>query len=72
MANKLKTLQDLDGVFSNGKGGLGPLHVNESQLVKEAIKWYNRSDDDKHAFIKKFFCITDKQIIDAKVSEDEQ
>ena len=60
MENKLKTLKDI------GRNGFG---VDGIELKEEVIKWYNRSDDDKHAFIKKFFNITDKEIIDAKCED---
>ncbi len=72
MANKLKTLYDIDSESCWGEFKRDEEYFKESDLKKEAIKWYNRSDDDKHAFIKKFFNITDKEIIDAKVSGDEQ
>ena len=57
MEQKLKTLKEisLDG------------HVTlNHDLRKEAIKWYHRSDGNKHKFIMEFFNITDKEIEEGK------
>ncbi len=48
---KLKTLKDL--------GIQGDAYLI---LQKEAIKWYHRSDGNKHKFIKNFFNITEEEL----------
>lgn len=57
MEDKLKTLEDFES------------HIEESihnrlckDLRQEAIKWYHRSDGNKHTFIRKFFNITEDEI----------
>lgn len=59
MSQKLRTLKDIE-LFC----GLNPEadKLNRESLREEAIKWYHRSDGDKHKFIKEFFNLTDEEI----------
>ena len=52
---ELKTLKD----FGNYDGMHG---CDKRQLKAEAIKWYHRSDDNKHKFIREFFNITSEDL----------
>lgn len=54
--SELKTLKDI-GNFDDGctEGYL-------EMLKAEAIKWYHRSDDNKHKFIMEFFNITKEDL----------
>ena len=36
--------------------------VRIDELKAEAVKWYHRSDDNKHKFIKEFFNITEEEL----------
>lgn len=49
---KLKTLKDLN--FSS---------LTREEIKAEAIKWYHRSDDNKHKFIREFFNITEDDLL---------
>ena len=54
---ELKTLKD----FCCEDGDL--FFLDDIKLIKaEAIKWYHRSDGNKHKFIKHFFNITDEDL----------
>ncbi len=58
---ELKTLKEisLDG------------HVTlNHDLMMEAIKWYHRSDGNKHKFILEFFNLTEDQIIKLKEKKE--
>ena len=58
---ELKTLKDFtleDREINRGEGIL----CCPSNLRKEAIKWYHRSDGNKHKFIKEFFNLTEDAI----------
>jgi len=52
-----KTLKELEEGKYDFKG-----LVRLDHLRQEAIRWYHRSDGNKHKFIKEFFNLTDKQI----------
>jgi len=54
---KLKTLKDLE----EGEYGFKGL-VRLDHLRQEAIKWYHRSDGNKHKFIMEFFNITEEDL----------
>lgn len=70
---KLKTLKDIAFEYRNEEyrneeyfpeeDFLNILYYSIYSVRKEAIKWYHRSDDDKHKFIKEFFNITDEDLI---------
>ncbi len=51
---KLKTLKDIISKNTH-------CHTWKS-LREEAIKWYHRSDDNKHKFIREFFNITEEDL----------
>ncbi len=51
---KLKTLKD----FENDC----PCCVGRDDLKQEAIKWYHRSDDNKHKFIREFLNIIEEEL----------
>ena len=57
---KLKTLKDFRLELMNGDVYLHA--VWKKDLKQEAIKWYHRSDDDKHKFIREFFNITKEEL----------
>ena len=57
MTEKLKTLKDLKWVVS----GWNDTEVLDA-VKAEAIKWYHRSDDNKHLFIRYFFNLTEEEI----------
>ena len=54
---KLKTLKDI------GRNGFG---VDGIELKEEAIKWYNRSDGNKHKFIMEFFNLSESDVSSEK------
>jgi len=60
---ELKTLNDIELVH-NQKGCKldGKLYVESKILKKEVIKWYHRSDGNKHKFIKTFFNIKESDL----------
>lgn len=39
-----------------------PIGYRDDDLRAEALKWYHRSDDNKHKFIREFFNITEELI----------
>lgn len=51
---ELKTLKDF--------GDMGDIILNEENLKAEAVKWYHRSDGDKHKFIRNFFNLTKEEL----------
>lgn len=73
---KLKTLKDIqeDKIKKMKNEGLIFSHpelmpVRILDLKKEAIKWYHRSDGNKHKFIKQFFNLTDEDLSEPKEEE---
>jgi len=52
---KLKTLKEIHYEW-DGTG------IESHKIREEAIKWYHRSDGNKHKFIKEFFNITDDEL----------
>ncbi len=52
---KLKTLNDLYDESRDGR-------ISTIKLKAEAIKWYHRSDGNKHKFIREFFNITEDDL----------
>jgi len=60
----LKTLKDIDGGSYKG-----PIDLLEG-VKQEAIKWYHRSDDNKHKFILEFFNITKEDLFRYKNDKD--
>lgn len=67
---ELKTLKDITLLY---KGSEDLNEIVRHRITQEAIKWYHRSDDDKHAFIRHFFNITEDDLKEsqktAKVQE---
>ena len=59
ICSELRTLNDLQEITISQK-------ILKMQLKEEAIKWYHRSDGNKHTFIKKFFNITDEEMKEKK------
>ncbi len=58
---ELKTLKEIEYDWNNfSRQGCDDREVES--VRKEAIKWYHRSDGNKHNFIRKFFNITDKDL----------
>ncbi len=57
----LKTLKDLAFGSHVAKDDFTQL-VRVDKLKAEAIKWYHRSDDNKHKFIREFFNITEEDL----------
>ena len=55
--DELKTLKD----FEDQEGSWQGLEVLE-EIKAEAIKWYHRSDGNKHTFIRHFFNITEEDL----------
>ncbi len=55
---ELKTLKDIEynGCWEE------PEEVDKKDIKQEAIKWYHRSDDNKHKFIREFFNITEEDL----------
>lgn len=65
--SKLKTLKDLE--FDTDADDDSFRYIKDVVIKQEAIKWYHRSDGNKHKFIREFFNITEEELKDAK-SED--
>ena len=59
---KLKTLKDFEEMQVHDDGT--PCLLVLPLLRQEAIKWYHRSDDNKHKFIREFFNITEDELQD--------
>ena len=59
MATELRTLKDIFG-----KNPIDEEHLCKP-LKAEAIKWFHRSDGNKHKFIREFFNITQQDLNDA-------
>jgi hypothetical protein len=55
--NELKTLKDID---FTGNGYWTFVHL--TKLKEQAIKWYHRSDDNKHKFIRDFFNLKEEDL----------
>lgn len=70
----MKTLKDIEFVSDDFGHSCYP-HINEiddvvcKKLREEAMKWYHRSDGNKHKFIREFFNLTEKDISDIKSEE---
>ena len=58
----MKTLKDLDVIDMHERKGMINQVVSIEELKAEAIKWYHRSDDNKHKFIREFFNITSEDL----------
>ena len=58
---ELKTLRDFVPFNPKECNGVENL-IKKETLKAEAIKWYHRSDDDKHKFIREFFNITEEDL----------
>ena len=73
---KLKTLKDLkryayhDQIRRVPRNKNMVLALDYNEVKREAIKWYHRSDDNKHKFIRKFFNITEDELQDEAREED--
>ncbi len=59
----LKDIADIQGVSTT---------VFCLRLKAESMKWYHRSDGNKHKFIKHFFNITEEDLNDTNAIQDEQ
>ena len=60
---KLKTLKDLMATCTAFPDcNYECTEIDYKELKQEAIKWYHRSDDDKHKFIREFFNITEEDL----------
>lgn len=75
---KLKTLKDLQklkinlsNTVHNNKEYTQGIEHSIRWMKKEAVKWYHRSDGDKHKFIKEFFGITEQEIKEESASFSE-
>ena len=55
---KLRTLKDLQDGYLSEDGEL----ISKKTLKFEAVKWYHRSDGDKHKFIRIFFNLTEENL----------
>jgi len=67
--SELKTLEEMKGpefyrYDTTGEKTTRELDCNVSynKLKQEAIKWYHRSDGNKHKFIKHFFNLTKEDL----------
>ena len=56
--SELKTLKDM----GSGRKDILDDWLHKSDLREEAIKWYHRSDGNKHRFIMEFFNLTEEEI----------
>ncbi len=59
--SELKTLKDFDcgcGVSCDCS------EMTKGSIKEEAIKWYHKSDGNKHKFIIEFFNITEEEILE--------
>lgn len=57
----LKDLKDFEKIDLDGEDYEAG-YVKVEDLKQEAIKWYHRSDDNKHKFIREFFNITEDDL----------
>ena len=73
MIDKLKRIKDFDidnfdvielEVRRNNdpQTGEDKCFISEEKLKAEAVKWFNRSDGNKHKFIREFFNLTDEDL----------
>lgn len=60
MSSELKTFKDFPRMFT----GANSIDYILNEIKQEAIKWYNRSDGNKHKFIKEFFNIIEEDLVD--------
>ncbi len=58
--SELKTLKDLTNWRSDWEKAM---LISSVELKAEVIKWYHRSDGNKHAFIMEFFNLTENDLI---------
>lgn len=59
---ELKTLKDLKKYPIELKDGHETEGRDLNELKAEAVKWYHRSDGNKHKFIMEFFNITEEDL----------
>lgn len=58
----LKTLKDFCVTGMNEMEYNDYSIASKEELRKEAIKWYHRSDGNKHKFIREFFNISEEEL----------
>lgn len=64
---ELKTLKDIDGIYSNGNGGIGPFHINIDKLQEAVIEWIKKLDNTDEHFVALLSGVTEH---DMKVMSD--
>lgn len=67
---ELKTIKDIgrDMRLTSAIPGFARDELRE-EIKQEAIKWYHRSDGNKHKFIMEFFNLTKDDVISEKHDE---
>ncbi|RLE42361.1 hypothetical protein DRJ16_04930 [Candidatus Woesearchaeota archaeon] len=58
----LKTLKDIQHGLNEEDYTDHNKYYSDKQLRAEAVKWYHRSDGDKHKFILEFFNLTEEDL----------